>query len=119
MTTAETTTQFQKTMALQAYKSWLEQAAHTRKWLLQNGFKADLEAIETTGTDAEDLLIKNQELILEIHDLQRHLASVRKLCYTTATQNQPSTGQPMTEQTFYEIMGWTERDHNVRGSECK
>lgn len=105
---------FSKSTALDIYYNLRRQLAIVRMWLLEHGYQAALEEVEKTGNYPEDIIIRNQELILKNQDLEKENAKLKKLVYSVSTQNQPSTGQPMTEQKFYETMGWTERTANER-----
>lgn len=103
---------FQKKIALEAYSSYIENADSTRKWLLQNGYQKEIAAIEFTDSE------NDIQRILEIRNLTKQLTSVRKLLYTVSSQNQPSTGQPMSEEQFYRVMGW-ESSNDERERECR
>lgn len=110
---------FSKTTALDIYYNLRRQLAIVRMWLIEHGYQAALEEVEKTGNYPEDIIIRNQELILKNQDLEKENAGLKKLVYSLSTQNQPSTGQPMTEQKFYETMGWTERTANERIDQCR
>jgi hypothetical protein len=106
-------TEFQIKVTLENYQRGLRMSSAAREQLIKHGHADRLDEIARTGLDPEDLMIRNQEVVLIASQERKEKLQLRKMYHHLATQNCPSTGQPMSKEEFYDKMGWIGDSPNV------
>jgi hypothetical protein len=99
-------TEFQIKVTLENYQRGLRLSWAAREQLIKHGHADRLDEIARTGLDPEDLMIRNQEVTLIASQERKEKLQLRKMVYNAVCQNGPSTGQPMSQEQYYETMGW-------------
>ena len=99
-------TEFQIKVTLENYQRGLRLSSAAVEQLVKHGHADRLDEIARTGLEPEDILLRNQELALRLSIAEKKICALQKMQYVLATQNAPSTGQPMSQEQYYEIMGW-------------
>jgi hypothetical protein len=101
-------TEFQQNVAIENYKRWLRFAVRAWEEIVKHGHADLLDKVFRARLDPEDIAIKYQEVIVKNLSHEKHINQLQKMYYHLATQNCPSTGQPMSKEEFYDKMGWIE-----------